>query len=161
MNIVAITGRLSQDVTVRETANGNKVANFNIAVQRQMKNKDGKYDADFFNVTAFGKTAEFAEKYLTKGVKCEISGSIQNDKWTDKDGNNRISTVIYASTVAFAESKKAAQENASQAQPQSQSQEKPQTQPQQRSSAPSTPPQNHFDDFMYIPDNVSDELPFS
>ena len=160
MNIVAITGRLSQDVTVRETANGNKVANFNIAVQRQMKNKDGKYDADFFNVTAFGKTAEFAEKYLAKGVKCEISGSIQNDKWTDKDGNNRISTVIYANTVAFAESKKAAQENASQAQSHPQSHE-PQPQTQQRSSAPSTPPQDSVDGFMYIPDNVPDELPFS
>ena len=159
MNIVCITGRLSQDVTVRSTANGNTVANFNIAVQRQMKNKDGQYDADFFNVTAFGKTAEFAEKYLAKGVKIEISGSIQNDKWTDKEGNNRISTVIYANNIAFAESKKAAQENVSQAQ--SQSQDKPQPQTQQRSSAPSTPPQNPVDDFMDIPDGIPEELPFN
>ena len=61
--------------------------------------------------------------------------------------------------IAFAESKKAAQENASQAQ--SQSQDKPQPQTQQRSSAPSTPPQDSVDGFMYIPDNVPDELPFS
>ena len=159
MNVVCITGRLSQDVTVRQTANGKPVANFSVAVQRSTKNENGQYEADFFNVTCFNSTAEFAEKYLSKGIKCEISGRIQNDSWTDKDGNKRISTVIYANNIGFAESKKAAQENASQAQ--SQSQEKPQPQTQQRSSAPSTPPQNPVDDFMNIPDDSPDFLPFS
>ena len=79
MNIIAITGRLAQDVTVRQTSNGKPVANFSIAVQRNTKNENGQYDADFFNVTCFNSTAEFSEKYLAKGVKIEISGSIQNN----------------------------------------------------------------------------------
>ena len=151
MNIIAITGRLAQDVTVRYTANGKPVANFSIAVQRSTKNENGQYEADFFNVTCFNSTAEFAEKYLTKGVKIEISGRIQNDSWTDKDGNKRISTVIYANNIGFAESKKAAQENGSQTQ----------TKAQPTSATTSQPPKNHVDDFMDIPDGSPDFLPFS
>ena len=151
MNIIAITGRLAQDVTVRHTASGKPVANFSIAVQRNTKNENGQYDADFFNVTCFNSTAEFAEKYLVKGVKIEISGRIQNDSWTDKDGNKRTSTVIYANNIGFAESKKAAQENGSQTQ----------TKAQPTSAATSQPPKNPVDDFMDIPDGSPDFLPFS
>ena len=151
MNIIAITGRLAQDVTVRQTANGKPVANFSIAVQRNTKNENGQYDADFFNVTCFNSTAEFAEKYLVKGVKIEISGRIQNDSWTDKDGNKRTSTVIYANNIGFAESKKAAQENGSQTQ----------TKAQPTSAATSQPPKNSTNDFMDIPDGSPDFLPFS
>ena len=152
MNIIAITGRLAQDVTVRQTANGKPVANFSIAVQRNTKNENGQYDADFFNVTCFNSTAEFAEKYLAKGVKVEISGAIQNNSWTDKEGNKRISTVIYANNIGFAESKKAAQENGSQAQ----------TKAQPTSATTSQPPKSVVEDFVSIPDSITEtELPFN
>ena len=151
MNVICIPGRLSQDVTVRYTANGKPVANFSVAVQRSTKNENGQYEADFFNVTCFNSTAEFAEKYLTKGVKIEISGRIQNDSWTDKEGNKRISTVIYANNIGFAESKKAAQENGSQAQAKA----------QPTSAATSQPPKSVVEDFVSIPDGIPEELPFS
>ena len=80
-------GRLTRDPEVRYAQNesGTAVARFSIAVDRRFK-RDGEPDADFFNCTAFGKQAEFVEKYLRKGTKMLITGRIQNDNYTNKDG---------------------------------------------------------------------------
>lgn len=107
MNSVNISGRLTRKPDMR-TSGETTIAQFGIACNRRFKNKDGKYDVNFFEVSCFNGLAKFAEKYLDKGIKVEVSGRLQYDKWTDKDGkqNSRIS--IVANDIEFAESKAAA-----------------------------------------------------
>lgn len=104
MNKVILMGRLTKDPEVRYS-NGNAVAKFSLAVDRRIKNKDGK-DADFFSCTAFGKQAEFVEKYLKQGTKILTTGRLQNDNYTDKDGNKRSTIQVICEELEFAESKK-------------------------------------------------------
>ena len=73
-------------------------------MNRDIKGQDG-VDADFFDITAFGKTAEFAEKYFQKGRQIAVIGRLQNRQYTDKDGNNRTATQIVADRLYFADSK--------------------------------------------------------
>ena len=103
MNRVILLGRLSRDPEVRVTQDGQTtIAKFGIAVDRR-----GKEDkADFFNVTAFNKTAQFAEKYLKKGTKIALSGRLQLDEYTNKDGQKVTSVSVVAEEVEFCESKK-------------------------------------------------------
>ncbi|MBP5332432.1 MAG: single-stranded DNA-binding protein [Lachnospiraceae bacterium] len=108
MNKVIMMGRLTRDPEVRysQGASSTAVGRFSIAVDRRFK-REGQPDADFFNCTTFGKQAEFVEKYLKKGTKVVISGSVQNDNYTDKDGNQRYSVQIICDEIEFAESKNA------------------------------------------------------
>lgn len=87
MNKVILMGRLTRDPEVRysQGASQTAVARFSIAVDRRFK-REGEPDADFFNCTAFGKQAEFIERYLRKGVKVVVCGRIQNDNYTNKEG---------------------------------------------------------------------------
>ena len=103
MNRVILLGRLSRDPEVRVTQDGQTtIAKFGIAVDRR-----GKEDkADFFNVTAFNKTAQFAEKYLKKGTKIALAGRLQQDEYTNKDGQKVTSVSVVAEEVEFCESKK-------------------------------------------------------
>ena len=103
MNKVMLMGRLTRDPEVRVTQDGQTtIAKFGIAVDRR-----GKEDkADFFNVTAFNKTAQFAEKYLKKGTKIALAGRLQLDEYTNKDGQKVTSVSIVAEEVEFCESKK-------------------------------------------------------
>lgn len=105
MNTWCGAGRLTNDPEIR-TNNNMTIASFGIAVNRRFK-REGQPDADFFTVNAFGKIAEFIEKYGKKGVKFEISGRLQQDRWTDKEGRNQSRVVIIADSVEFAESKNA------------------------------------------------------
>lgn len=103
MNRLTIIGRLTRDPEIRMTQDGQTtIARFGIAVDR--RGKDQK--ADFFNVTAFNKTAQFAEKYLKKGTKIAIGGRIQTDEYTNKDGQKVTNVIIIADEVEFCESKK-------------------------------------------------------
>ena len=140
MNSVNITGRLTRKPDMRfsgETA----IAQFGIACNRRFKNKDGKYDVDFFEVSCFNGTAKFVEKYMDKGTKVEVSGRLQLDKWTDKDGKQNSRVSIVASDIEFAESK-AASGNIS--------------------AKPASAPSTGDADFMQIPDSLSEEsLPFN
>lgn len=103
MNRLTIIGRLTRDPEIRMTQDGQTtVARFGIAVDR--RGKDQK--ADFFNVTAFNKTAQFAEKYLKKGTKIAIAGHLQMDEYTNKDGQKVTNVIIIADEVEFCESKK-------------------------------------------------------
>lgn len=108
MNKVMLMGRLTRDPEVRYGQGGNQtaVARFSIAVDRRFK-REGQPDADFFNCTAFGRQAEFVEKYLRKGTKMVVIGSIQNDNYTDNNGNQRYSVQIIVDELEFAESKNA------------------------------------------------------
>ena len=105
MNIWCGAGRCTNDPEIR-TNNNMTIASFGIAINRRFK-REGQPDADFFSVNAFGKTAEFIEKYGKKGVKFEISGRLQQDRWTDKEGRNQSRVIIIADSVEFAESKTA------------------------------------------------------
>lgn len=134
MNIVALTGRLTKDPDIRYTNGGLTVARFNVAVDRDYK-KEGGQTADFPNAIAFGKTAEFVEKYFHKGNRIEIAGRIQTGSYTKEDGTKVYTTDVLAERVGFGESKK---ESGSQ-------------------EAKADPAGN---DFMAVPDDLSEELPF-
>ena len=114
MNKVILMGRLTRDPEVRysQGASQTAVARFSIAVDRRFGKREGEPDADFFNCTAFGKTAEFVERYLHKGTKIALSGRIQNDNYTNKEGQMVYSVRIIVDDVEFAESKNASGGNA-------------------------------------------------
>ena len=109
MNKVILMGRLTRDPEVRysQGATPTAVARFSIAVDRRFK-REGEPDADFFNCTCFGKQGEFVEKYLHKGTKVVLSGRVQNDNYTNKDGQQVYGTRIMVDEIEFAESKNAA-----------------------------------------------------
>lgn len=150
MNKVILMGRLTRDPETRYSNNGMAIARFDIAVDRRFK-REGQPDADFFRCTAFNKTGEFVEKYLHKGTKVVLDGEIQNDNYTNKDGNKVYGTQIICNNIEFAESKSAAQNysSAADAAPSGQAQPAP---------APSEAPDSGF---MNIPDGIEgDDLPF-
>ena len=112
MNKVILMGRLTRDPEVRysQGASQTAVARFSVAVDRRFK-REGEPDADFFNCTAFGKQAEFVERYLHKGIKIVLSGRVQNDNYTNKDGQMVYSVRIMVDEIEFAESKNASAGN--------------------------------------------------
>ena len=137
MNQVIMCGRIATDVACRETTNGTKVANYRIAVEKRFK-REGQPNADFFNCVVFANGAEFAEKYLRKGMKIIINGELQNDNYQDKEGNMRYRETILVRSHEFCESKSA---NGSQA-------------PSQESK-----PAN--DDLVSLSSGMDEELPFN
>lgn len=99
MNKVILKGRLTREVETRY-AQGNEemaISRISIAVNRKGKDKG----ADFINCVAFGKSAEFLQKYFTKGQEILISGRIQVNGYTDKDGNKRTSTDVVIEEIEF------------------------------------------------------------
>ena len=108
MNKVILMGRLTRDPEVRysQGASQTTVGRFSIAVDRRFK-RDGEPDADFFDCTAFGKQAEFVERYLHKGTKIVLSGRIQNNNYTNKDGQMVYGVRVMVDEIEFAESKNA------------------------------------------------------
>ena len=101
MNNICIVGNVCNDIELRETANGRKYCRLNIAVNRIYANADGERVTDFFNVTVWGARAETCAKYLKKGVKVAVTGSLENRSYEDKDGNKRVSNEINPLNVEF------------------------------------------------------------
>ena len=134
---------MTRDPEVRYSDNGNTVARFSIAVDRKFK-RDGEQTADFINIVAFKQTAEFIEKYFSKGNKIVIEGHIQTGSYTNQEGQKIYTTDVIAREVEFGESK-----NSNNAiGPENETRTSP-------SSAIG-------DGFMNIPDGVEDEgLPFN
>jgi len=99
MNKVIITGNLTKDPEPHTTQNGISRSTFTVAVQRRVKNKDGKYDADFLTVVAWRQTADFCNRYLSKGRKVAVEGSIQTRSYDAQDGSKRYVTEIIADHV--------------------------------------------------------------
>lgn len=149
MNIVIMMGRLTRDPEVRYSQDGKAFATFSLAVDKRFK-REGQADADFFhNCKAFGKTAEFVEKYVHKGTKVVIQGRLQNDNYQAKDGNTVYRDSIMIDSIEFAESRAASQANNQGQQSNNQGRSHRQSQARQ-------------DDFMNIPDGIAeDELPFN
>ncbi len=110
MNNVVLMGRLTRNPDVRYSQGENSmaVARFTLAVDRAYSRKKDENSTDFISCVAFGKTAEFAEKYLKQGTKIALSGRIQTGSYTNKDGNKVYTTDVVAENVEFAESKNAA-----------------------------------------------------
>ena len=99
MNIVCLTGRLTKDPEIRYTQSQKAVASFTLAVDRDYKTEDGERPSDFINCVAWGSSANFLERYVQKGAKICVCGSIQSRKWQDRDGGNRYSTEVNCSKV--------------------------------------------------------------
>ena len=138
MNKAILMGRLTRDPEVRysQTDSNMAIARFSLAVDRRYKKQGDTVTADFFNCTAFGKQGEFVEKYLKQGTKIVVTGRIQIDNYTNKEGQKVYSVQIMVEEIEFAESKAAGQS-------------------QQNDSMPPT------DGFMNIPDGIENELPFN
>ena len=132
MNKVVLMGRLTRDPECRYSQGQDSmcIARYTLAVDRRFK-KDGQQSADFISCVAFGKSGEFAQKYLRKGIKIAISGRIQTGSYTNKGGQKVYTTDVVVEEQEFAESKATSQQE------------------------PST-----TNGFMEISDKVVEELPF-
>ena len=153
MNKVILMGRLTRDPEVRysqsNTGDGQMaIARYTLAVDRRF-NRNGDQSADFIGCVAFGRSAEFAEKYLKQGTKIAITGRIQTGSYTNKDGNKVYTTDVVVEEQEFAESKASSDSYAAS---------------HPRTSAPeaSMPnPGTAAEGFMNIPDGIDEELPFN
>ena len=105
LNKVMLLGRLVKDPEIKSTANNTIVASFSLAVGRSYK-KEGQPDADFINIVAWGKTAEFVGKYFVKGQQVCVCGRLQTRNYDDKEGRKVYVTEVVAEEVHFADSKK-------------------------------------------------------
>lgn len=106
LNHITAAGRLTKDPELRRTQNGVAVASFTIACDRDIKDASGNKQTDFIDCVAWRNTAEFVDKYLTRGRMVIVSGRFQMREWTDKNGNNRRNAEILAENVYFADSKR-------------------------------------------------------
>lgn len=138
MNNVVLMGRLTADPDYRTAQSGIVVVSYILAVDRRFK-RDGEPTADFIRCKAFGKTAEFAEKYFFKGTKIAITGRIQTGSYTNKEGQKVYTTDVIVDNQEFAESKAASAE---------------------ANEVPEAPRMEAPDDFMAIPEDIQEELPF-
>ena len=112
MNKVILMGRLTRDPDVRYSAGENAlaIARYTLAVDRRFK-RDGEASADFISCVAFGRSAEFAEKYLRQGTKIAVSGRIQTGSYTNRDGQKVYTTEVVVEDQEFAESKSASEQH--------------------------------------------------
>lgn len=101
MNKVFLIGNLTRDVELGQTQGGLATAKIGLAVSRDRTNADGEKEVDFFNVKAFGKSAENCGKFLAKGKKIAVVGRVENYSFEDKDGNKRTMTEIIADNIEF------------------------------------------------------------
>ena len=134
-------GRLTADPEIRysQGENPTAIARYALAINRRFQ-REGEQTADFINCVAFGRNAEFAEKYFHKGIKIVVTGRIQTGSYTNKDGVKVYTTDVVVEDQEFAESKS-----------------------DQSNSTASTATQNSSskDGFMNIPDGIDESLPFN
>ena len=145
MNKVILMGRLTRDPEMRNS-NGESntaIVRYTLAVDRRYK-REGEAGADFISCVAFGRSAEFAEKYFHQGLKVVVTGRIQTGSYTNRDGNKVYTTDVVVEDQEFAESKAASQANGNNYTP-----------------ARPEPSAASGDGFMNIPDGIDEELPFN
>lgn len=133
MNNANLIGRLTKDPDTRYTTDNMAVTRFTVAVDRYGKDAG----ADFISCVAFKNTAEFIDKYFHKGMKIGITGHIQTGKYDNKDGKTVYTTDVVVDRAEFVEKKADAPETIGQ------------------------PTENPTDEFMKIPDNIDEEIPFN
>lgn len=156
LNVVAIMGRLVADPELRTTMQGTNVCTFRIACERNYAPKGQQRQADFVDIVAWGKTAEFICKFFQKGSMIAIDGSIQTRHYQGKDGSNRTAVEVLANNISFAGAKAADKPAARGFDQQTQNYT------HEAKSAHSAPQpdytQGSMDDFAVI--NDTDDLPF-
>ena len=142
MNKVILIGRLAREPEIRYTAGNERTAvvRYTLAVDRRYNRE--QQSADFLSCVAFGKAAEFAEKYLHKGIKIAVTGRLQTGRYTNRDGITTYTTDVIIEEQEFTESK-------------SRSEDSKDTSDGSRTNRSSA------DGFMQIPDDIDDELPFT
>lgn len=101
MNQVVLIGRITKNIELKYTQNNKAITRFSIAVNRNFKNANGDYEADFINCMAFGNKAEILSKYCKKGDKIGINGRIQTGSYDDKNGNKVYTTEIVVDELEF------------------------------------------------------------
>ena len=110
MNKVILMGRLTKDVELRYTQENTPVASFTLAVNRRFTRQGEERQADFINIVAWNKTAEFCSNYFNKGLQVSVVGRIQTRNYDDKDGKKVYVTEVIAEEAYFADSKKETKE---------------------------------------------------
>ena len=147
MNKVILMGRITRDAEIRYTQ-GEKstaIARFSLAVERRFKRvNDEQQNTDFISCIAFGKSAEFLEKFGRKGTKFVVDGRIQTGSYNNKEGQKVYTTDVVVENIEFAESKNSSGSGGSTNQP-----------------APAPSSSSAGDGFMNIPDGIDEELPFN
>ena len=146
MNKVILMGRITRDAEIRYTQ-GEKstaIARFSLAVDRRFKKDNDEQNTDFISCIAFGKIAEFLEKFGRKGTKFVVDGRIQTGSYNNKDGQKVYTTDVVVENIEFAESKNSSGSGGSTNQP-----------------APAPSSSSAGDGFMSIPDGIDEELPFN
>lgn len=138
MNKVVLMGRLTRNPEVRTTET-TTVAKYALAVDRKF-HRDGENTADFINCVTFGKSAEFAEKYLKKGTKVVVVGRIRTGSYTNKDGQKVYTTEVAVDEHEFCESRNSTGTSA---------------------PAPSAPADSAAPEYMNAPDGIDDDIPFN
>lgn len=136
MNKAILMGRMTRDPEVKYTDGGATIARFSLAVDRRFKQEGAEQTADFISCVAFGRTAEFIEKYFRKGSKAALEGHIQTGSYTNKDNVKVYTTDVIVENIEFAESKAA-------------------------SGNQNNEENTSSDGFMNIPDGIDEELPFN
>lgn len=134
MNQVQLIGRMTRDPEIKTTQNGNKIARFTLAVERRFNRE--QQTADFISCVAFSRSAEFFEKYCNQGTKVGITGRIQTGSYTNNAGQKVYTTDVIVESQEFTEGKKKQEE------------------------VRQEPPAGPAPDFMDIPEESLDELPF-
>lgn len=146
MNKVILIGRITRDAEIRYTQ-GEKstaIARFSLAVDRRFKRDNDEQNTDFISCIAFGKIAEFLEKFGRKGTKFVVDGRIQTGSYNNKDGQKVYTTDVVVENIEFAESKNSSGSGGSTNQP-----------------APAPASSSAGDGFMNIQDGIDEELPFN
>ena len=146
MNKVILMGRLTRDAEIRysQGESATAIARFSLAVDRRFRRDGDDQNTDFINCVAFGRTAEFLERFGRKGTKFVLDGRIQTGSYNNKDGQKVYTTDVVVENIEFAESKNSSGSGGSTNQP---------------APAPSSP--SAGDGFMNIPDGIDEELPFN
>lgn len=152
MNRVILMGRLTRDPEIRYSQGDNPlaVARYTLAVDRRFNRNGDDATADFIGCVAFGRSAEFAEKYLHKGTKIAITGRIQTGSYTNKDGVKVYTTDVVVEDQEFAESKNSSGADGGFA-----------GNGAGGFSGGRPEPSGAGDGFMNIPDGIDEELPFN
>ncbi len=118
LNNITIMGRLTRDPEYRTVGNGTSLVNFRVAVDRDFGPKDGgEKKADFIDCVAWRKTAEFITKHFTKGQMIVVTGRLEMEDYTDKEGNKRTSVKINVAQCYFGDSKSGGRESTAGAYP--------------------------------------------
>ena len=147
-------GRLTRDPDIRHTQGDNPVtvSRFTVAVDRRFRKNGAEQQADFISCVAFRQQAEFMEKYMHKGTKVVLSGSIQTGSYTNREGQKVYTTDVVVDEIEFAESKKAADSYDANSQGYV---------PPQGNAGGFSDGDGADDGFMNVPDGIDEELPFT